>query len=101
MVKCDVLTIDNNLNNEYVKYLLEGKALAINYNTYVSQFQTVVGQENSTNITRSFSRLKSIFVSHLGPLSLYDVAVHKDFNTFYHPMSTLNNEVNLNMYNSN
>ena len=30
-VKADVLTIDNNLNDEYVKYLLSGKALAINF----------------------------------------------------------------------
>ena len=60
-VKADVLTIDNNLNDEYVKYLLSGKALAINYNTYVSQFQTMLGQHKCVNITRSFTRLKSIF----------------------------------------
>ena len=60
-VKADVLTIDNNLNDEYVKYVLFGKALAFYYHTYVSQFQTISGQQNSVNVTRSFTRLKSIF----------------------------------------
>jgi len=87
MVKVDIITIDVNLNNEYVKYLLEGKALAINYNTYVSQIQNVYGQENSVNITRSLSRLKSIFVSHVGEMFNPESIVHKEFNTFYHPMS--------------
>ena len=38
---CDVLTLDNNLNNEYVKHLLEGKGLPITYTTYITQSQTV------------------------------------------------------------
>jgi hypothetical protein len=86
-IKCDVIQLDNNLNDEYVKYLLSGKALAINYNTYVSQYQTVNGVQNSINITRSLSRLKSIFVSHMGPLTPTDSILHKNFNTFFHPMS--------------
>jgi hypothetical protein len=85
-IKCDVIQLDNNLNDEYVKYLLSGKALAINYNTYVSQFQTVSGQQNSINVTRSLSRLKSIFVSHLGPLEQPASIVCKYPNTFFHPM---------------
>ena len=32
-VVCDVCTLDNNLNNEYVKHLLEGKGLPITYTT--------------------------------------------------------------------
>jgi hypothetical protein len=62
--KCDVIQLDNELNNSYVSHLLSGQALAINYNTYVSQMQMVNGAENSINITRSLSRLKSIFISH-------------------------------------
>ena len=40
---CDVLTLDNNLNDEYVKHLLEGKGLPITYTTYITQSQTVKG----------------------------------------------------------
>ena len=58
--KCDVIQLDNNLNDEYVKCLLSGKSLAINYNTYISQMQTVSTPNNSVNITRSVSRLKSM-----------------------------------------
>jgi hypothetical protein len=65
-IKCDVVTIDNNLNNEYVKYLLGGNALAINYNTFVTQMQTVVGQQNSVNITRSFTRFNEYFCKPCG-----------------------------------
>jgi hypothetical protein len=99
-IKCDVIQLDSGLNDEYVKYLLSGKALAINYNTYVSQFQTVSGQENSINVTRSLSRLKSIFISHMGPVLAPASYVYKYPNTFYHPMSNTNNTTGLNLYDS-
>jgi len=84
-VKCDVIQLDNNLNDEYVKYLLSGKSLAINYNTFVSQYQTLSSTpQNSVNITRSLSRLKNIFVSHYAkPVLLEDCLLHKEFNTFF------------------
>ena len=87
-VRCDVVTLDNNFNEEYVKYLLSGKSLAINYNTYVSQMQTVVNAVNSVHITRSLSRLKSIFISHVGNIADKEnyAFVHKEFNNFDHPM---------------
>ena len=34
--KCDICTLDNQLDNSYAEHLLSGKALPINYNTYVS-----------------------------------------------------------------
>ena len=40
-VVCDVCTLDNNLNNEYTKHLLEGKGLPITYTTYITQSQNV------------------------------------------------------------
>ena len=42
-VSCDICTLDNNLNNEYVKHLLEGKGLPITYTTYITQMQSVAG----------------------------------------------------------
>ena len=42
-VSCDICTLDNNLNNEYVKHLLEGKGLPITYTTYITQSQSVAG----------------------------------------------------------
>ena len=62
MIKADVVTIDNSLDNEYAQHLLEGKSLPISYSTYVSQLLTISSNNNFTaNITRSFTRLKSVF----------------------------------------
>ena len=97
-IKCDVLQLDNNLNDEYVKYLLGGNALAINYNTYISQMQTVAGQQNSVNITRSLSRLKSIFISHYMGWRYPEGIIHKEFNTFYHPMAMSTNTTGRYLY---
>jgi hypothetical protein len=62
-LKCDLCTLDNALDNEYAQHLLSGKSLPINYNTYVSQTQQMVGQAISINVTRALTRLKSIFVN--------------------------------------
>jgi hypothetical protein len=62
-VKVDICVLDNALNNEYAALLLSGKALPINYSSYVSQLQSISGQNPSVNITRALSRLKSVFVT--------------------------------------
>ena len=67
--------------------MLSGTALAINYNTYGSQFQTVTGSQKSVNIARSLSRLKSIVVSHVGGMTSPKSIVHEELNTLYHPMA--------------
>ena len=40
-LKCDFITLDSGLENEYTAHLLAGKSLPINYDTYISQMQTV------------------------------------------------------------
>ena len=56
-VVCDVCTHDNNLNNEYVKHLLEGKGLPITSTTYITQSQTVKGLTDiSVQAIRSVSK---------------------------------------------
>ena len=46
MVKCDLITLDSGLNESYAKVLEEGKKLTINYNTFISQIQSIAGQTN-------------------------------------------------------
>ena len=41
-VKCDVVSLDNALNNSYVEHLLSGKSLPINYSTYISQQNSIL-----------------------------------------------------------
>lgn len=69
VVKCDVCTLDNALDNSYAEHLLSGKSLPINYNTFISQIQSIlsgtnIGQKKvRLNVTRAISRLKSVFIT--------------------------------------
>ena len=97
-LKVDVYTLDNQLDNQYTEVLLSGKSLPINNSTYISQFQSisssfpVTGQQKvRINISRSLSRLKSVFVT-LDKANTTASAVYKDFNNLYSPMMTANND---------
>ena len=57
--KCDIVSLDSGLNESYIKLLEEGKKLTLNYNTFISQYQSIINQTDiSINITRSLTRLK-------------------------------------------
>ena len=63
-VKCVLVSLDSVLNESYTKLLKGGKKLTLNYNTFISQYQTIIGQTDiSIHITRSLTRLKSVFDS--------------------------------------
>ena len=87
-VVCDVCTLDNNLNNEYTKHLLEGKGLPITYTTYITQSQTAKGSTDiSVPVIRSVSKLVASFVTFYksgDPSTGYEYA-DKEFCRFYHP----------------
>jgi len=79
------------------KSISEGKPLNINYNTLISQIQTITGNSNlNVNVSRSITRLKSVFVSLSKTLpdapvgtfarSLVTHPVTKEWNSFYSPM---------------
>ena len=40
--KCDIITLDNELENSYTQLLMSGKTLPINYSTYITQFRLLV-----------------------------------------------------------
>ena len=90
--KCDMCTLDNQLDNSYAEHLLSGKALPINYNTYVSQLQSLMSGANGQqkvrlNITRSLSRLKSVFLTLDNSVTSEASFVgRKPWNDFYSPM---------------
>ena len=88
-VICDVCTLDNKLNNEYVKHLLEGKGLPITYTTYITQSQNIKGSTDniSVPVIRSVSKLVASFVTFYksgDPSFGYEYA-DKEFCRFYHP----------------
>lgn len=91
-VKCDLCTLDNALDNSYAEHLLSGKSLPINYNTFVTQVQTVTGQSRPRlNVTRALTRLKSVFVSlDKDTVNEGSVPGRKDWNDFFSPMHAEN-----------
>ena len=60
------ITLDDGLENEYSQHLLSGKSLPINYSTFITQKQIANGADYATSITRSLSRLKSVFLTFGG-----------------------------------
>ena len=87
-VKADLCTLDNALENSYAKHLFEGKALPINYSTYISQSQTLTDFNFTVNVARAVTRLKSIFLTMSGPAGAGHANFLKEFNNFWHPMTT-------------
>ena len=93
-VKVDVVTLDNQLDNSYAEHLLSGKALPINYQTYVSQMQSILSgasgqQKVRLNVTRALSRLKNVFLTldkSVPSGNINDVVKYKPWNSFYSPM---------------
>ena len=84
--KCDLVTLDNGLENSYSEHVLEGKSLPINYSTYISQSQVVTDLNIGVNVSRAVTRLKSIFMSMDGPNPTPATqAKLKTFNNFWHP----------------
>jgi hypothetical protein len=62
-VKCDIVSLDNALDNSYVNHLLGGNTLKIVYDTYISSIQTVVSEDSQVNVSRSLTSLRSVFMS--------------------------------------
>jgi hypothetical protein len=102
MINCDICTLDNALHNQYVSHLLEGKALPIKYDTFITQQQSVKGnQDISVNVSRAASLLKSVFITFFQsnqPATLVDGTNNPLFNKklvnkqaleFSHPMAWL------------
>ena len=48
----DVVTLDSALQNSDAEHVLSGKALPINYSTYISQFQSITSADLAVNVSR-------------------------------------------------
>ena len=58
------------------------------HSTYVSQYQTITSADFGVNISRSATRLKSVFINFDGDHTNSNTkqTVHRNMNTFAHPM---------------
>ena len=90
-VKCDLLTLDNSLENEYASHLLSGKTLPINFSTWNHTNQYTRNDNNfSAHINRALARLKSVFII----LHSADGAWYRQANHFYHPIENSARQAN-------
>jgi len=89
MVKVDVCTLDNALDNSYVNHLLSGKSLNMVYNTFISSIQTLVSADSQVNMSRSLSKMKSVFMTLVkNDMLAGDGTEHfRLFNCFASPMA--------------
>ena len=87
----DVITLDSGLQNSYASHILSGQNLPINYSTYVSILQSVSFPNVNVSVTRSVSRLKTVFfnfdVDHTTVTSSQITSILKDWNSFQHAMN--------------
>ena len=86
MVKVDLCTLDNALENSYVSHFMGGKTINIVYNTFISTLQTVVAAETQINVSRSLSKMKSVFVTlDKAFTSTRATYYNKSWNNFWSP----------------
>jgi hypothetical protein len=89
--KMDVCTLDNTLDIEYAQHVLSGKVLPINFNTYITQLQSVLTSDIAVNVSRALTRLKSVFITfdgtHTGASTDW-IPLLKTTNNFIHPMKS-------------
>ena len=100
--EADVITLDNTVDNNITKHLLEGQSLKLivpQYHTITQTFNTGGGEINM-NIVKSASKLTNAFVTlYRQPRGgevyanyLVDNYVYKRWNYFYNPM--INGQIN-------
>ena len=83
-LKCDMVTLDSQLDNSYAEHLLAGKSIPISYTSYTTSQQVCSGDATNVNISRSLTRLKSIFVTlYKAPV---DYTAQNEVNLFWHRM---------------
>ena len=102
IIRADVITLDNTVDNNITKHLLEGQSLKLivpQYHTITQTFNTGGGEINM-NLVKSASKLTNAFITlYRTPRNferysnyLVDGYVHKRWNYFYNPM--INGEIN-------
>ena len=67
-IKCDTVLLDSGLNENYTRHLLEGKALPLEFETFISQENSIVGKDIAVQVSRAVSKLNKIFLTFFKPV---------------------------------
>ena len=64
VIKCQVVTIDNSLQNGFTQRLLDGKSFPIHFTSFVTQIANAGNTSTPVvSITRAFTRLKAAYIT--------------------------------------
>jgi hypothetical protein len=75
VIKCQSITIDNTVENEFTERLLNGKSFPIAFTSYVTQVANAGNTPNPVvSITRAFTRLKAAYITMYKRMFRYDPA---------------------------
>ena len=102
IIRADVITLDNTVDNNITKHLLEGQSLKLiapQYHTITQTFNTGGGEINM-NIVKSASKLTNAFITlyrtprggEIYANYLVDNYIYKRWNYFYNPI--INGQIN-------
>ena len=93
-LKCDLVTLDNALDNQYAQHLLDGQNLPINFSTFTTASQIIANIDSSINVQRSFTRMKSVYVtlSNSTPVLNDDTVRRFEVKDFLHTMTIATND---------
>ena len=81
-ITCDIVSLDNSLDNSYVNHVLGSNTLKLVYDTYISSLQTITSADTQVNVSRSLTALRSVSMSLDKTLSEGRVRWHnKSWNT--------------------
>jgi hypothetical protein len=84
-MKCDLVELDNTLDNEYTQYLMTGKSLPIHFTALTHGSQIFTNIKTDVKVSRSLTRLKSVFLSLLATPDTRSAFTGVP-NYFWHPM---------------
>jgi hypothetical protein len=85
-LKCDLVELDNTLDNEYTQYLMQGKSLPIHFTALSHGSQIFTKIKTDVKVSRSLTRLKSVFLSMIA-LPTTRACAKGVPNDFWHPMA--------------
>ena len=72
---CDIVILDSQVHNDYASHLQSGKTLPIAFSSFVNQYQSIGNTASPViSLSRSFTRLKSVFVSFFKPVTTVTTA---------------------------
>ena len=99
IIRAEVIQLDNTVNNNIVKHLLEGQSLKLVFPMYHTMTQSfnAAGNEINMNIVKSASKLNGCFITLYRPPRAgadadnnnyyrHDNYIYKRWNYFYNPM---------------